>query len=109
LVDRLTKWLAPRNRLVRARCSRRHDRTSHTMRIMSDIRAANAEAAATIIDSVFLHTPHLEDASLSQAVGRDVVVKPETINPVRSFKGRGASYFMEQVTPGQRVVTASAG
>lgn len=79
------------------------------MRIMSDIRAANVEAAATIIDSVFLHTPHLEDASLSRAVGRDVVVKLETINPVRSFKGRGASYFMEQVTPGQRVVTASAG
>jgi len=37
------------------------------------------------------------------------VLKVETVNPVRSFKGRGASRYVAQVAPGTEVVCASAG
>jgi threonine dehydratase len=37
------------------------------------------------------------------------VVKVETLNPIRSFKGRGTSLYMAGVQPGATVVCASAG
>ncbi len=42
-------------------------------------------------------------------LGCDIILKVETLNPVRSFKGRGASLFAAGLAKGQRIVTASAG
>ena len=67
-----------------------------------------AEASRTV-DPVFLRTPQYADALLDAALGRHVVVKVETANPLRSFKGRGADFLMSQLTPGPTVVCSSTG
>ncbi len=65
--------------------------------------------AARIIDPVFRATPQFVCEPLSDALGARVVVKVETLNPVRCFKGRGADYYATTLSPGARVVTASSG
>ena len=68
--------------------------------------------AAGVIDPVFLDTPQFECAPLSAALDCSVVLKVETLNPVRSFKGRGTETVMSNlVTDGRytSVVCASAG
>ena len=67
------------------------------------------EAAVASIDPVFLDTPQYECEPLSAALGVRAVLKVETVNPVRSFKGRGASRYVAEVPPGTEVVCASAG
>jgi threonine dehydratase len=74
-----------------------------------DIRLERIDEAVTAIDPVFTHTPQYADAQLAEALGRHVVVKVETANPVRSFKGRGADFVMRRFRPRQRVVCASTG
>ena len=52
------------------------------------------------------------DQQLNAALGRNVIVKVETANPLRSFKGRGAEFFMSQIDVGAdrpTVVCASTG
>jgi len=70
---------------------------------------AHIEQAMHVIDPVFLHTPQYRAESLDALVGCRVVVKVETLNPIRSFKGRGASYFLTQVPTGTPLICASAG
>jgi threonine dehydratase len=65
--------------------------------------------AARIIDPVFLDTPQFVSGPLSEALGVRLVVKVETLNPVRCFKGRGADYYAATLPPGAHVVTASSG
>jgi threonine dehydratase len=67
------------------------------------------ELAARTIDPVFLSSPQYVDEMLCAALGRRVVVKVETANPIRSFKGRGTSFLIGQLDPGVHVVTASTG
>ncbi|MFI2435858.1 threonine/serine dehydratase [Streptomyces sp. NPDC018693] len=67
------------------------------------------DEAARVVDPAFRHTPQFRDATLSRALGRDTVVKVETLNPLRSFKGRGADYCLRQLPGGAHVVCASAG
>jgi threonine dehydratase len=67
------------------------------------------ELASRCIDPVFRSSPQYVDAALSRRLGRDVLVKVECLNPIRSFKGRGTDWLMRTVTPGQRLVCASAG
>ena len=67
------------------------------------------EAAAQAIDPVFLHSPQFLSEALSDAVGIRTLLKVETLNPIRSFKGRGASWFVAALQPGERVTCASAG
>lgn len=75
------------------------------------LRPDRVRAALSEIDPVFLDTPALRCAPLGGALGCSVTLKVETLNPVRSFKGRGA----ETVTAAARerraarVVCASAG
>ena len=69
------------------------------------------EAAGTI-DPVFTNSPQYECDALSQALGCEITLKLETANPIRSFKGRGADYFLARaVARGETrpVVCASAG
>ncbi|MGH9162874.1 MAG: threonine ammonia-lyase [Vicinamibacteraceae bacterium] len=74
-----------------------------------DISLAGIEEAAKTIDPVFTNTPQFVDEQLSAALGRHVLVKVETTNPVRSFKGRGADFMMQRLEAGQRVVCSSTG
>ena len=73
------------------------------------VSLANIEKAAQLIDPAFLHSPQYEDGTLNVALGRRVLVKVETANPIRSFKGRGADFFARSLDPKQRIVCASAG
>ncbi len=67
------------------------------------------QRAAGLIDPAFRRTPQFADAALSQRVGAEIVVKVETLNPIRSFKGRGADYLMRDLPGGKEIVCASAG
>jgi threonine dehydratase len=75
------------------------------------LRLDRVRAAVGEIDPVFLDTPALQCAPLGEALGCSVTLKIETLNPVRSFKGRGtetvAAAAREQGA--SRVVCASAG
>ena len=63
------------------------------------------------IDPVFLDTPSLPCAPLGEALGCSVTLKVETLNPVRSFKGRGTETVaaVAQGEGASRLVCASAG
>jgi len=74
-----------------------------------DISLGNIEKAAGVIDPVFRDSPQYCDDQLSAALGRKVLVKVETANPVRCFKGRGADFKFSSLDKGQHVVCASAG
>jgi threonine dehydratase len=74
-----------------------------------DLSVARIEEAARLIDPVFLNTPQYADEQLNAALGRNVVVKVETANPLRSFKGRGADFFVGQLDARPTVVCSSTG
>jgi threonine dehydratase len=74
-----------------------------------DLSLDRIAEASHIIDPVFLRTPQYADALLDAALGRHVVVKVETANPLRSFKGRGADFLMGRLAPGPTVVCSSTG
>jgi threonine dehydratase len=57
------------------------------------ISLEHIERARTAIDPVFLDTPQFRSDALSGLVGADVSLKIECLNPLRSFKGRGACWF----------------
>ncbi len=67
--------------------------------------------AVNAIDPVFLDTPALPCAPLGQVLGCSVTLKVETLNPVRSFKGRGTETLAGAARRKgtSRVVCASAG
>jgi len=66
--------------------------------------------AAEAIDPVFLDTPQYVSEPLSGRLGVTVVLKVETVNPIRSFKGRGADYLLHRVeSQPAGFVCASAG
>lgn len=53
-------------------------------------------AASCSIDPVFRDTPQYECEPLSAILGCRLTLKVETVNPIRSFKGRGAAFFLQQ-------------
>jgi threonine dehydratase len=57
------------------------------------VSLARIEEAASVIDPVFLASPQFFCDRLSEELGFELVSKIECVNPIRSFKGRGASYF----------------
>ena len=68
--------------------------------------------AVGAIDAVFLGSPQYACAPLGAALGCSITLKVETLNPVRSFKGRGseaAMSWLAQREPAQAAVCASAG
>jgi threonine dehydratase len=67
------------------------------------------EQAAGIIDPVFLNSPQFRAEPLEQQLDCRVVVKVETLNPIRSFKGRGAEYFTATLDGRPHLVCATAG
>ncbi len=75
------------------------------------LRLDRVHAAVGEIDPAFLDTPALPCAPLGRALGCSVTLKVETLNPVRSFKGRGTETVaaVARETGASRVVCASAG
>src|SRR5262249_1600230 len=67
-------------------------------------------ATRTVIDPVFLDAPLMRHPALDDALGCAVTLKVETLNPIRSFKGRGTEAVGAALTPRPRaVVSASTG
>jgi threonine dehydratase len=83
--------------------------TKMQSRMTKEISLARIEAAAQLIDPQFRSTPQYVDPHLSRALGREVVVKVEVANPLGSFKGRGADFFVRGLEPGRRLVCATGG
>jgi threonine dehydratase len=70
----------------------------------------NILAASKLIDPVFLDTPLISAPSLDRMLGSGILAKLESVNPIGSFKGRGAEYFAATaLRPGETIVCASAG
>jgi threonine dehydratase len=79
------------------------------MRTTHRISLDRIAAASTVIDPVFLNSPQFMAESLGAQLGCRLLVKVETVNPIRSFKGRGAELVCAGLPPGERLVCASAG
>jgi threonine dehydratase len=66
--------------------------------------------AAGVIDPVFLHSPQFVCEPLSEHLGVRTVLKVESINPIRTFKGRGTDYLLHRLGDDEpEIVCASAG
>jgi threonine dehydratase len=66
-------------------------------------------AASEAIDPVFRDTPQYEAETLREQLGCRLVVKVETLNPIRSFKARGAQFILSQMSGSPHLVCATAG
>jgi len=69
------------------------------------------EAAVQAIDPLFLNSPLACSELLDEILGCHLVAKVETMNPIRSFKGRGTSWFVQTGLPkdADKLVASSAG
>lgn len=76
---------------------------------MRPLSATEIERAATIIDPAYRNSPLLNDTSLDAVLGVDLSLKVECLNPIRSFKGRGADLFVAGLDAPGRIICASAG
>jgi threonine dehydratase len=74
-----------------------------------DLDVDRIARAAHTIDPLFRDSPQFVDEQLCAALGRQVLVKVETLNPLHSFKGRGAEFFAAELDTGRRVICASSG
>src|SRR4029434_5347699 len=67
-------------------------------------------AARAAIDPVFLNSPLMTHPALENPLSCAVTLKAETLNPIRSFKGRGTEAVLTALSPRPAaVVTASTG
>lgn len=77
------------------------------------IRLDRIARAAETIDPAFTHTPQFVSDALSERLGMRMLCKVETLNPIRSFKGRGADALLRRLEAdgeaGTELVCASAG
>jgi threonine dehydratase len=79
------------------------------------LSAASIRAALAVIDPPFAASPQFLHEGLSGRAGRPIVVKVETVNPIRSFKGRGTWYAVRELVgegvigPDHALVAASTG
>jgi threonine dehydratase len=65
--------------------------------------------AATVIDPVFLDSPQFLAESLGGELGCRLVVKVETMNPIRSFKARGTEFLISSLDGAPPLACATAG
>jgi threonine dehydratase len=80
------------------------------VKIMPNFDFAAIQAAQHQIDPVFLNTPVAGHRNLDAALGCSFVGKVETLNPIRSFKGRGTEFYAAALqTKDAHLVCASAG
>lgn len=69
----------------------------------------NVKEATQIIDPIFQNSSQFISDTLSELLNLTLVVKLETSNPVRCFKGRGAEVFVSKASAETHFVCASAG
>ena len=67
------------------------------------------QSAILTIPAEFLNSPQYESEALNAALGTRVILKIETLNPIRSFKGRGAAHFVASLEKTAKLVCGSAG
>lgn len=67
------------------------------------------KGAIPLIDPSFLNTPQFISKGLSDIFNCQLMVKIETLNPIKSFKGRGAELLVAQIEEFDPIVCASAG
>jgi threonine dehydratase len=70
------------------------------------------EVAQSMIQKIILRTPMIYSDTLSKLTGKEVFLKLENLQKTGSFKIRGATYKLSQLTPSMKkrgVVAASAG
>lgn len=77
--------------------------------VAADLFPERIEAAVAEIPDAFLRTPQFAAEHLSAELGRSVVVKVETLNPIGSFKGRGTTLLTRKLDPGREWVCSTAG
>lgn len=65
-------------------------------------------AARAAIDPVFLDSPAMRHGALDEALGCACLLKVETLNPIRSFKGRGTEAVMAALEPRPAAVVATS-
>ena len=65
--------------------------------------------AATVIDPVFRDSPQFEAESLGRKLDCRLVVKVETMNPIRSFKARGTEFLLASLEGKPHLTCATAG
>ena len=86
-----------------------------SMIAIPELEPAAIRAAHRRIDPAFTDSPQFVQEGLSARLGAPVVVKVETVNPIRSFKGRGAWLAVHglasdgRIGPHRPLVCASAG
>lgn len=69
-------------------------------------------SSAQVIPPEFLNSPQYNCEPLSEALGCSLTIKLDFANPIRSFKGRGASFFVSEMVrrgDSRAIVCASAG
>ncbi|HZY82739.1 MAG TPA: pyridoxal-phosphate dependent enzyme [Cyclobacteriaceae bacterium] len=75
---------------------------------MARFTFADIQHAASVIDAVFLNTPQFECETLGSMLGCRISLKVETLNLIRSFKGRGAD-LLTYNSKDKSIMCASAG
>jgi threonine dehydratase len=81
-----------------------------TQNVHSALSTDRMREAHALIPRIFRDSPQFVSEGLSRLLGVRVLCKVECVNPIRSFKGRGAWYFLSQMRQSsQPFVTASAG
>lgn len=72
--------------------------------------AENILAASTRIDRAFLASPLVRQQQVDEILGLTLFAKVETLNAIRSFKGRGTDWWLQnQPESADPIVSASAG
>jgi threonine dehydratase len=78
--------------------------------VVTEISLEQIERASRTVDPVFLNSPQFESETMGDELGMKLVLKVETVNPIRCFKGRGADFFVSSMpADSPRLVCASAG
>ncbi|MEV0403050.1 pyridoxal-phosphate dependent enzyme [Actinoallomurus sp. NPDC050550] len=75
----------------------------------SFVDVGNIEKAAACINPLFRDTPQFFAERLSGTLGVQALVKVETVNPIRCFKGRGTDFLARTRPRGDVLACASAG
>jgi threonine dehydratase len=78
--------------------------------VVTPINESDIARARALIDPIFLGSPLVQQETIDERLGCEVALKVETLNPIRSFKGRGTEALMASLqSKPSHVVTTSSG
>jgi peptide deformylase len=104
------RFVSPASSCTRLEFEARHRRGSpYAKETAAGPDPLRISLASLEIDPVFRDTPQLVSEPLSELLGMTVLAKVETVNPIRSFKGRGADWWLRSLEDDSPIVCASAG